>query len=462
MFHKTIFIFLAVLLGGSTLAQTPPIRQSLDGLWLTDGYGELIEIQGDNLRTYEVTSVSCLPASQATRVGSAGSSDETAFRDEEDFLRISSGPSADSRWLHHDWSVSNVLLHRTMSRPQPCGQKLADTPLNNYRIFWETYAEQYPFFHLHQIDWRRVDKKFRPQVTATTKPDELFAIFTGMIEPLRDAHTSVTAKTLNKRFEGYRLASGPIQEENVARINEIITSKYVRGSLRDYCKKQIEFGVLRADDGTDSIGYLRINSFAEYSDSTEYLQQLDAFEAALDDIFNSVKLMGLVIDVRVNGGGYDGFGVSIASRLTTREYLAYSKVMRDDIHDPNHRTPPQHVMVDVSQRPGFHGPVVLLIGPDSESGAETFAMALLERQPHVTKVGSNTQGVFSDVLARHLPNGWRFGLPNEIYVTRGGKAFDGIGVPPDIGISVFAAEDLANGRDAALEKALELLSPKVK
>jgi hypothetical protein len=31
-------------------------------------------------------------------------------------------------------------------------------------------------------------------------------------------------------------------------------------------------------------------------------------------------------------------------------------------------------------------------------------MALLDRQPHVVRLGTNAQGVFSDVLDRQLPN----------------------------------------------------------
>jgi C-terminal processing protease CtpA/Prc len=118
-------------------------------------------------------------------------------------------------------------------------------------------------------------------------------------------------------------------------------------------------------------------------------------------------------------------------------------------------------MVHVSPRPRFRGPVALLIGPDSNSGAETFAMALLGRQPHVIRIGANTQGVFSDVLFRHLPNSWTFGLPDEIYLTKDGKAFDGVGVPPDVEVPIFPAEDLGNGRDSAIERALQFL-PKAK
>jgi hypothetical protein len=47
-----------------------------------------------------------------------------------------------------------------------------------------------------------------------------------------------------------------------------------------------------------------------------------------------------VLDVRINGGGSDVFGIPIASRLATQEYLAYSKVVRNDIRDADHRVPP--------------------------------------------------------------------------------------------------------------------------
>jgi C-terminal processing protease CtpA/Prc len=79
------------------------------------------------------------------------------------------------------------------------------------------------------------------------------------------------------------------------------------------------------------------------------------------------------------------------------------------------------------------------------------------REPHVTRIGLNTQGVFSDVLGRTLPNGWSFGLPNEVYLIKDGKAFDGPGVPPDVRVPFFSREELESGRDAALDKAMEIL-----
>src|SRR2546428_10820418 len=61
-----------VVIPASSRAQAQPPAQSLDGLWLTDGYGELIEFQGDELHWFEITQVSCVPAGQARRQGGGG------------------------------------------------------------------------------------------------------------------------------------------------------------------------------------------------------------------------------------------------------------------------------------------------------------------------------------------------------------------------------------------------------
>ena len=116
-------------------------------------------------------------------------------------------------------------------------------------------------------------------------------------------------------------------------------------------------------------------------------------------------------------------------------------------------TPGQPSVVRPSTRPGFKGPVVELTGPLTISAGETMTQALMGRMPKVVRIGESTQGVFSDILVRTLPNGWLFGLPNEVFRTPDGKTFDGQGIPPDIAVSVFADQDLAAGRDSGLERA---------
>ena len=72
------------------------------------------------------------------------------------------------------------------------------------------------------------------------------------------------------------------------------------------------------------------------------------------------------------------------------------------------------------------------------------------------RVGERTQGVFSDVLGRTLPNGWSFGLANERFVTNG-KSYDNIGIMPDVEVESFTPAARATGRDAGVERAISIL-----
>jgi C-terminal processing protease CtpA/Prc len=88
------------------------------------------------------------------------------------------------------------------------------------------------------------------------------------------------------------------------------------------------------------------------------------------------------------------------------------------------------------------------------SAGETFTMALLDRAPAPSRIGSTTQGVFSDVMQRTLPNGWTFDLGNEVYLAPDGRNYEGEGIPPTIPVPVFTPDELARHRDSALDTAL--------
>jgi peptidase S41-like protein/tricorn protease-like protein len=444
--------------------------QSLDGFWQSDAYGLLVEIRGANLNTSQTTSISCLPWWTAKRSDGDGKKSEVIFKRGDTPIRLTPGPAPDTLLMRDGISVSSVSLRRISARPDNCSDKLANTPQNNYAVFWQTFAEQFALFPLYGADWAAVDRKYRPQVTASTTPEELFGILREMILPFHNAHTNINAPSINRLYIGYKPVSEiglklqapssisikeflDLSTQLAQRTRDIIESKYSDGKLRSYCNDVIYFGMLR-----NSIGYLRILGFEGYAKDGGFEQEMISLESALDDIFKDAKQMnGLIIDVRINPGGADPFCLAVASRLTGAKYLAYSKVTRNNLSGPLRFTAPQSVWVDVSTRPGYRGKIVLLIGPESISGGETFAMALMGRKPQVTSVGENTQGVFSDIFARRLPNGWTFGLPNELFLTETGKSFDGAGVAPDIRAPVFPKVDLEGGRDSALEKALEAL-----
>lgn len=429
-----------------------------DGVWLTQGYGQAFSITGARLDRYEITRISCLGLLTADRqtsapararfVGTQANPDTGA----KDAFVFTPGIDENHLNLHVEGAISDIHLRRIHALPQACARHTRDDPLTNFDIFARTFSEQYAFFKLRHMNWAAVTAAHRRKIGRHTTGRELFAHFRAMIAPLLDAHTSIDADALDLSFDGWH-PPAPISDAARQRAKTIIEHRYLVTPLRPYCNDQLAFGMLPG-----GIGYLRISSFENYSKDADFAAQTAALGTALDAIFErKPALRGLVVDVRLNDGGADEFGTMIAGRLTTRPYLAYRKVFRVDPEDPARLGAPQSFMVEPSTRPSFHGAVALLIGHESVSAAETFPMALQGRVPKPVFVGENTQGVFSDVLNRHLPNGWTFGVPNEIYLTKGGRAYDLVGVPPDKRVPVFRRADLQRGRDPALETALRIV-----
>lgn len=439
-------MLLAAVLFPLTAHRLPLTAQ--EGSWLSEGYGYYLEFQNDSLLFHEVTAVSCIPTSRATRVDAPAGA-QVAYRlvdAPRTFLIL---PTEGGRLrLHMNGAASDIVI-RPGRRPAVCDRPTPDTPLSNFDVFAASWAEQYGFFDLKQADWKAIVAANRPRITASSPPESLLAVLSGMIEPLHDAHTFIGAGKVG-RFGGARRTLNSLEGTDFAKAYAL-TEKYLKAPVHTFCNGQLEFSRL-----ADDIGYLRLRSFDGFH-AGDFEAGLMALEAALDTIFTGAgRWKGMVIDVRINDGGADPYGLAIASRLANAPYLAYTKEARADPNDPAKWTPGQDSRVVPATGPGFKGPVIILTGVHSVSAAETFTQALMHRTPRVTRVGEHTQGVFSDVLGRSLPNGWRFGLPNERFITDG-KTWDGPGIPPDVEVPVFAKADLEAGRDVALERAVEII-----
>jgi len=441
-----------VRLAAVMCAAIPSVAAAQSGLWTSEGYGFLFDASRDTLRAFEVTSISCIPSFTASAVPApAGAAAAYRFVGAPVTVLLLPDTKPGAMRFHMNGAASDVILRPASQKPAVCDRPTPNTPTSNFDVFAKTWAEHYGFFDLKHADWAAVVAANRAKVSDTTSPAQLFSVLQGMIEPLHDAHTYIGGADPSLRFSGSRAGDDRVPRDQWPRAFAT-AEKYLMGPLHKFCEGQLEFGMLTPD-----IGYLRIRSFGRYAADGSFDSGLVALEAALDTIFAGARSWkGFVTDVRINGGGADPYGLAIASRLTGKDYVAYEKQARLDPNDPTKWTPGQTSWVRATTRPGFRGPVVHLTGIHSVSAAETFTQALINREPAVTRVGQNTQGVFSDVLGRRLPNGWRFGLPNERFVTNG-KTYDGPGIPPSVAVPVFPPSDLANSRDTAIEKALEIL-----
>jgi C-terminal processing protease CtpA/Prc len=429
---------------------------SLQGTWKSDGYGYIFEIKGDEFSLFDVTENSFIPNITGNIVDQTPGDGEVdlALPDLPLELKIKSTTDDDVKTLETAGTASDIILQHIDEKPAVSEQPTPNDPLTNFDVFWDTFAENYNAFPLKDdVDWQAVREEYRSQVTSETTPEQLFEILSSAIEPLNDAHTGITAPDIGKTFRGERDDTDyEAAAQKTEQIKEI-TDQYLAEPLQSWGNGNISYGKL--DSGA---GYLRIDSFGGYTDSGKFSDDLAELNTALDTIFSQPEQPeNLVIDLRLNPGGSDSLGLEIADRLADKPYLAYTKIARNDPNDPSGFTDPQPSIVQPNNKPGFLGDVTLLTSRYSTSAAETFTQALIGRED-VVRVGETTQGVYSDVLTKTLPNGWQFGFGNELFLTEEGETFEGEGIPADIQVPVFTDEDLANGRDRAIEKTEEILA----
>ncbi|WP_112248061.1 S41 family peptidase [Kribbella monticola] len=425
----------------ATAAPTRTAASSLDGVYQTEGYGTIVAISNGKARLYGVTSISCSAPATYQQDGNRFTADgEQAF-------------TIRGNRLHVEGNVGDKVLRRLEKLPQTCTQPRPTAPLAVFDQFWTDYAENYPFFAAKGIDWRAVRAKYRPLVKPDISEEALFELLTSMIKPLGDAHTAIRTRS-GEKYQGVRPGTTFPTEELEAKLRPYIEHTALKGlTYTSYGHDRIGYA-----DLPGRIGYLRVIAFLGYGDIPDYNAERIVLNQALDHaLAGAAGLRGLILDLRINGGGSDQLALDLAGRLTNKPYFAYFKRARNDPDGASSFTAPQPFFVKPSQRPRYAGPLVILTGGSQMSAGETFTEAMMNRSPRPVRIGQNTQGVFSDTLQRTLPNGWEYILPNEEFRTLGWSSFDGPGIPPDIRVPVFTPDEIKAGRDTAFSTALDLL-----
>ncbi|WP_028923227.1 S41 family peptidase [Pseudonocardia acaciae] len=433
---------------GAGEATAPP-----DGVWRSDGYGWVIAVGGGRARTFETTAISCLPAETLDQIGPPGA-DGTVRYGTDGVARRTVRRTADGRAvLHPLGTVSEIDLLPLPGLPESCSRPVPNDPVTNFDIFWTTFAEHYNSFGRKHVDWAAVRERYRPQVTPRTSRAELFTIFTAMLAPLGDAHTSVEGKG-DLEFEGLRAGT---RGEDAVPLKTVTTSidAHLRADLGVSDIQRFAGGHIAYADLPGDLGYLRITSFQDWQgEDSAYLADRAELDRALAAVFTQARVAkwrGLTIDLRHNSGGSDALGIQIAGHLTDRAYPAYTKQARNDPNDQTRHGRLLTITVTPSEGPRYTGPLRLLTSDLTVSAGETFTMALMGRTPAPARVGTTTQGVFADDMHRGLPNGLSFGLGNEEFYLPDGRSFEGTGIPPTVQRDVFTPTDLHTHKDAALD-----------
>lgn len=321
-------------------------------------------------------------------------------------------------------------------------------PERNFEVFWQLFNRYYAHFDGRGVDWQQQYKRFRPMVSSQTTDEQLLAIFNDMVAPLKDGHVVISptgdlpASAKYSRF--YQQFSTKELQRQFHQVTLRNLNKAGFGAFTPFQSAPYEIGgYCRSKD----YGYLQVNGFGGMSLS-QFTKQLD--EMIVD--FSDVK--GLILDIRINGGGSPAFLYALVGRLTqVKRLVGY---MRTRISKPYHEYSPwgaQYVPPQGEKQ--LIKPTILLTSGATISAGDHCALYLKEF-PYVRLMGENTNGIFSPMLGKNLPNGWEISLSDGQTVDAKRLNYEGKGVPVDI-LALHHRDDMLRDADPVLAKAIRLL-----
>jgi C-terminal processing protease CtpA/Prc len=199
---------------------------------------------------------------------------------------------------------------------------------------------------------------------------------------------------------------------------------------------------------------------------------VEQFERIVPELRERAR--GIIIDVRLNGGGNSAYGDQIGSHFTDRpvpimtwnspKHVAAYKAWGSRRNSAAEYRPfgDGTAVIDTvvhmlkpAQVPALKAPTVLLQSAYTYSAAENFVL-LMQQLPQVTTMGTTTAGSTGQPLILRLPHGVVAGITTKRDMTPEGKDFVGSGLSPNVEILDRAAA-IAEGRDLPLERAVEHL-----
>ena len=206
----------------------------------------------------------------------------------------------------------------------------------------------------------------------------------------------------------------------------------------------------------EGISYVAINTFGTSEVVEKFKQHMDRIRES----------SGLIIDVRENSGGNSGNGDRITSFLIDKEipntpwktpqyvaaFQAWGRPEKWHVGQPGHIKPREGM-----ER--FSGPIIVLIGTETFSAGEDFAV-LLHSSKRGTLVGGKTGGSTGQPLYFNFDYGVNGRICTKRDTYPDGREFVGVGIIPDVEVHE-TQKSVAEGKDIVLEKGIEVLKEKM-
>jgi len=317
-----------------------------------------------------------------------------------------------------------------------------DSKLYIFDLLWTEYDENYAAFDVRNVDWDSIKNSYRPQVSESMTEADFFILCSNMIYELNDGHNDL----IDQNGEEYFPPEADTIETKDVFIQEVVDNKYLEAGFDIFEDREIvhnTMGMIK----NENIAYLQIWQMEEIDGG--WPDKIDAF---FEDVKDS---KAMIIDLRINGGGFTPIGLYLANRFVSTVEWAFSIQTKNG---PG----PDDFDEDIAHYVGPEGssqytkPVVILTDDFTASNAEDFTICL-KTQEHVTQMGNISSGIFSNKsLQKFFPNGWSTTYTHQLYTYPDGTSPEGMGLIPDVEVP-YTKEDWENGSDKVLEAAIEFL-----
>jgi len=309
-------------------------------------------------------------------------------------------------------------------------------PQRNFDALWKILDTKYCFFEEKGINWQGVKNIYEKNLNNIPNYEVgMFDFFAQMLDTLQDGHVNLYAPFDISRCKGWF-------EDSLENFNaQIISSKY----LKDF---RVAAGFQYNAVANGKIGYIRYSSFSD-GISASGMDYIAAF-------FSDSKK--LIIDVRHNGGGSLGYSSSFAACFFKEKTLTgYIRHKTGAGH--NDFSDYQAIYTDPSEKiyDWSDFKVVILTNRRCYSATNEF-INRVKHAPNVTVIGGTTGGGGGIPASSELPCGWLIRFSSVQLMDKNKQQIE-FGIAPDIYINL-SEEDIANGKDTMIEKAIEILNEK--
>ncbi len=304
-----------------------------------------------------------------------------------------------------------------------------DTPQGNFEALWRIMDEHYCFFKEKDIDWDSIHAVYQPQFNYGMSESQQLEVLGNMLAELRDGHVNLFASFDYSRYWGFH-------ENYPKNYSDSLVRAYLGTDYR--ISSGMRYRIL-----DDNIGYLRVPTFENTFGAGNLDEILMYFQPCL----------GLIIDLRDNGGGMLTSAETLAARFTNEETLVgYMRHKTGKGHDDFSSLEKQTLKPGKGIR--WQKPVAVLVNRSVFSAANEF-VKYMRHFPKVIVVGDRTGGGAGLPFSSELPNGWsiRFSAC-PIYDTDMRSTEDGM--DPDVSVGL-SSSDISRGTDSMIEKAREII-----